>query len=642
MRREYSKLAWKRINRVTRPPSGRSCLQAQETVNGQLITHTDKAGVEGAIQRECTARFRLGHSAPISRSLLGEEVGYLTDSSIALEIISGTYKIPPEMDTSTAILLTEIGKVGKVVQSQGPPESVLVTGKDFQRYFSRLKENTSSSFSGFHLGHYMTLAKSDDLSDLQADHMNLIVSSGVCPDRWGVALQVLLEKVAGVSAVEKLRSIQLYEGDYNWFNKLVFNDQALAALNRSGFMPEEHFSQKQSMAEDACFDKILTLDLARQTRLPMALVSIDAAQCYDRVNLLMMSLVWLALGVQKSAIAIILSCLSNMKIYTRTGFGDSESYIGGPGNDPPFCGLGQGSKAAPASWIQLSTMIINSFRDHGYGAEFVDPVTRISSHSIGCVYVDDTDLYTAGPSLTTAQQIISTTVEAVPHWSRSLSATGGAIKGSKSGWYLITYECVDGNWVEREVPWDLIVPLPEPEGEVIIEHHKMSHSVKSLGVFTSPSGGHLDHLAYIRDRMSEWLSRMLNGHLPTLLAWMSYQHQLWARLRYGLGTLTNDLSSGQTCLEDMDFKLLSILGVNRNIRKGWRRIPHTFGGIGLLDLSIEQHICRINLFCQHYGSPSTIGLKLSASLHWLQMYLGCIGNPLLLDYSEWGHLAPSS
>ena len=79
MRQEYSKLAWRRINRVTCPPSGRACLQAQEFVNGQLITHTDKIGVENTIQRECAARFRLGHSAPISRSLLGEEVGYLTD-----------------------------------------------------------------------------------------------------------------------------------------------------------------------------------------------------------------------------------------------------------------------------------------------------------------------------------------------------------------------------------------------------------------------------------------------------------------------------------------------------------------------------------------------------------------------------------
>ena len=88
--------------------------------------------------------------------------------------------------------------------------------------------------------------------------------------------------------------------------------------------------------------------------------------------------------------------------------------------------------------------------------------------------------------------------------------------------------------------------------------------------------------------------------------------------------------------------MLPLLGINRNIRKGWRSLPKTFGSIGLLNLSVEQHICRINLFCQYYGSSSMIGLKLSASLHWLKLQLGCPGNPLLLNYEIWGHLATKS
>ena len=639
MRRESSKLAWRRINRVVRPATGRSCLQAQEEVRGALITHTDKSGVESAIQRECESRFRLGHGAPISSSLLGEEIGYLSDAKVAQEIIMGTYVIPTDMEEGTALILTEIGKVGREVREAGPPQHLYVTKKDYQTYWPRLKENTSSSFSGFHLGHHMSAAKSDEMSELLADQMNLIISSGVCPTRWGVALQVLLEKIAGVSLVSKLRSIQLYEADYNWFNKLIFNDQAMAALNATGFMPEEHFNQKQSLAEDACFDKILTLDLSRQSRLPMALVSIDAAQCYDRVNHLMMSLVWLALGVQQSAIAIILNCLQNMKIFTRTGFGDSSSSFGGPNQVIPFCGLGQGSKAAPASWLQLSTMIINAYKEQGHGAVFVDPITKTTSRSAGCVFVDDTDIYTAGPHLQSIEQVIRETSKAVPCWSRCLSATGGAIKAAKSGWYLIAYETVDGQWIEREIPWDLVVPLPEPEGDTVITQHKVTEAIKSLGVFTSPHAGHKEHLQYIHDRVDEWLVKMVNGHLPAALAWMSYLHQLWSGLRYGLGTLTNNLDDANSCLDGTDYKMLSLLGINRHIKKGWRRIPQLFGGIGLLSLTTEQHICRVNLFCQHFGSSSTIGHKLLTSLHWLQMQLGCPGNPLSLDYAVWGHLA---
>ena len=90
--------------------------------------------------------------------------------------------------------------------------------------------------------------------------MNTIVASGIQPARWGVALQVMLEKIAGVCLVDKLRSIQLYEADYNWFNKFVFNDGALKALELANGLPEEHFSHQGSTAEDACFDKTLTTD----------------------------------------------------------------------------------------------------------------------------------------------------------------------------------------------------------------------------------------------------------------------------------------------------------------------------------------------------------------------------------------------
>ena len=70
--------------------------------------------IESAIHRECEGRFRLGHSAPISKTLLGEEVGYLSDSQVAQDIIMGTYVIPEDMEEGMALVLTEFGRVGRV------------------------------------------------------------------------------------------------------------------------------------------------------------------------------------------------------------------------------------------------------------------------------------------------------------------------------------------------------------------------------------------------------------------------------------------------------------------------------------------------------------------------------------------------
>ena len=63
----------------------------------------------------------------------------------------------------------------------------------------------------------------------------------------------MLENVAGICLVERLRSIQLYEADFNFYNQFIFGQKAMSALTEHGYLPEEHFSQKGSTAEDAKF-----------------------------------------------------------------------------------------------------------------------------------------------------------------------------------------------------------------------------------------------------------------------------------------------------------------------------------------------------------------------------------------------------
>ncbi len=56
--------------------------------------------------------------------------------------------------------------------------------------------------------------------------------------------------------------------------------------------------------------------------------------------------------------------------------------------------LGQGNRAARPSWIQLSAVLVNVFKQLELGALVVDPITQESIHSMGTLFVDDTNLYT--------------------------------------------------------------------------------------------------------------------------------------------------------------------------------------------------------------------------------------------------------
>ena len=94
-----------------------------------------------------------------------------------------------------------------------------------------------------------------------------------------MSLQVLLEKLAGVCLVEKLRYIQLYEADNQLLPTVHFWTRRHAVTYSQGLLPEEHFSKNGSTADDVEFDKTLMEDLSRQSRIPMSIVSVDRYAC---------------------------------------------------------------------------------------------------------------------------------------------------------------------------------------------------------------------------------------------------------------------------------------------------------------------------------------------------------------------------
>jgi hypothetical protein len=122
-------------------------------------------------------------------------------------------------------------------------------------------------------------------------------------------------------------------------------------------------------------------DLSRPAHRPMTVVLVDAAYCYDRVNHIIMSLVWLVLtNGNIPAIVASLLCLQTMRFYQQTGFGESKTFFGGKKFMPYMMGLGQGNRAVPPSWIQLSAVMVTVFKYLNLGAIINDPISDVIIH----------------------------------------------------------------------------------------------------------------------------------------------------------------------------------------------------------------------------------------------------------------------
>ena len=135
-------------------------------------------------------------------------------------MLEGTYVFPEGIDPATKTLLDECSVI--YLSMSREEVSTFATTEDYQYYSKRAKERISSSYSRLHIEHYIAATDSKTLSKLHATKISEVTRRGVSLARWRGRVTVLMEKIAGVTFINKLRAICLFEADFNYWTKLVF------------------------------------------------------------------------------------------------------------------------------------------------------------------------------------------------------------------------------------------------------------------------------------------------------------------------------------------------------------------------------------------------------------------------------------
>ena len=145
------------------------------------------------------------------------------------------------------------------------------------------------------------------------------------------------------------------------------------------------------MADDGGLAKTLFYDIVCQLRVPAAIASINASNCYDHIAHSMALLIFQSFGVEDTAVTAMLETIQEMKFFLRTAFGDSKEFSGLT-IEVKTQGLGQGNGTSLAGWYIISIMILRAHGAKGHGAHFIAPMSHVRSSLSAILYVDDTDL----------------------------------------------------------------------------------------------------------------------------------------------------------------------------------------------------------------------------------------------------------
>jgi hypothetical protein len=191
------------LKRVLAKVQGGSVSWIEVLEEGQYVEKSDQVAVEQHTMAMCSARFCLTEDTPLRQEPMSSALGPFTvNTAAAHAILQGTYMVPGDTDAFTKEFLLTL-------QANAPRDprhriSCEITKEDFQQFWKKTKERTSSSISGLHYGHYKAAATDDLLSEIHALMTELAVT-GACPfDRWQKGLSCMLEKTPGVIKVDKL------------------------------------------------------------------------------------------------------------------------------------------------------------------------------------------------------------------------------------------------------------------------------------------------------------------------------------------------------------------------------------------------------------------------------------------------------
>jgi len=243
-----------------------------------------------------TRQYNQAQATPFGSGYLADTIGLNIEHPAAAHLLNGSF-VP---DAGTG-LLPEMLKVIEYLKRPSylnQPFPTTITTKDFQATYGVVKERTSSSASGHHVGHYKAAAQDDTLSQVHSTMMSLPYKMGFSPQRWHRIVDVMLEKEPGNPKLHRLRIIALIESNYNQSQRILIARRLTHILEDNNLVTDMQYgSRPGKLCITPVLNKQLSHDIIRQTKHTAAVIENDAVGCYDRLMNPLLLLAMRRLGV---------------------------------------------------------------------------------------------------------------------------------------------------------------------------------------------------------------------------------------------------------------------------------------------------------------------------------------------------------
>jgi Reverse transcriptase (RNA-dependent DNA polymerase) len=412
---------------------------------------TDEAEIEQLLINRNIEHFKQANQSPFTQKKLLDTFGYKGVNKNSQNLINKKIRPTDTLDENEYVnqFIEKLGE-GKITNITSD-----ITFIEFKQAIIKWNKNTTTSPSGRHLGHYKLISKLVvlDNNNQQVNISEIILKTlynimmcaielGNPLQRWTQITTCMIEKVPGVSKINKLRVIHLFEADYNfllkcmWARKAVWNSHKKNLLNMG-----QAGSRPGCRAIEVAVMKEMKYTYAKLTRTPLATIDNDAKSCFDRILFNVVMLVSQYYGVPTKYCTLQSTTLQSSEFCIRTALGDSLRIYKNSLSSSVH-GTGQGSCASPAIWLFISSFLMDILQDQANGMhmEYVKIETfekRLCQWIEG--FVDDTFIFANLEfGNNNLEELLLKIQSDGQMWEQLLHTTGGELELSKCFYYILS------------------------------------------------------------------------------------------------------------------------------------------------------------------------------------------------------------
>ena len=597
---------------------------------------TDPEQVTSCLIDRNTSHFGGAHGSPFTTCPISSDFDWSLTNSHYQNTLNGS---PPHYNRPL------VDKLLLHLKQKVDPTKSELTVHDLVSRFRKWNEETTTSPSRRHLGHYKALLPSTNFNkqeyvespegqilQVHLSLLNFCARTGYSLTRWHNIITTMIPKEANNYKIHRLRVIHIYEADLTalfsiWSRRMIRASTVSNSLNSGSYG-----ARPGRTSTDPPFISLLQNELSAITRTSLCIGPNDASQCYDRLIPNQALLSCMSHGMSPSAAKCIGSTLFNAKYYLRTPTSQSLSYWSHSSSTPIY-GTGQGSGISPGICCVVYSDLFDMHSTISPVSIYTSPDNSLQVSISNVGFVDDTtttimDHGRSHPSTPTA--LVTSLQSSLQSWANILHVSGGALEMTKTSAYLLY-------WLFREngTPFlsdtshrTISLYRPDTRTQHTIPLTSPTQSFKILGFHLTPNQDISTQYQVLLDKAHHLAISISNSSVNHREAYLAYFSVFLPSISYVFPLSTFSKTQCHR-LQVLPTKLfLQKCGFVSTMKRAIVFGSRLSGGLGFRHPYTEQGIAHLVKFIQALRTPGQTQQLLLISIHEWQLNSG-MSYPLL-------------